>query len=376
MSGETNAKAATPMSFHSGILLLLAIACSAKAYAQDARDTDSYAKLGGAVRFNYGWRDYGPTQRLDLELLRVDANAGTGPLFVSAQYRWYDGFDAVHHAFLGWNVDDHTVVKAGIQQVPFGLLPTASNSFWFGSGYYLGIEDDYDPGVVFARSIGKDTVHVGWFSGDEYGDGARTDRYSFDVADTALSPYREYHRWNARYEHRYDLRRGTLLLGASTFSGHVLNVQDRSLHGHRGAAVHAQWSGGSWTGQLQWARYRYDVPGVRIAMSAFLAPFEIAAEADAPTANIAYSFGKGRWLDDVTCYNNFSMTVPSHDRLGVRESMQNVTGCSVKRGAMLTYLDWIAGKNMWFAGGDGIAIDDGDRSRWHSRFNLNVGFYF
>ncbi|PPV05291.1 putative secreted protein [Xanthomonas bromi] len=357
------------------LLLLVALAVSGCVHAQD-QGTDPYAKLGGSIRLNYGWLDYGPTRGLDLELLRVDLNAGAGPVFVSIQHRWYDGFDAVHHAFVGWNINDKTVVKAGIQQVPFGLLPTASNSFWFGSGYYLGIEDDYDPGVVLTRTDGANTWHVGWFMGDEYGDGARYDRYSFDVAETKMYPYRERHRIIARYERRYEASNGVLLFGASAFSGHVLNVDSRNRHTYGSAAVHAQWSSGRWTSQLQWARYRYDVPGERIAISAFMFPFEVAAKADVPTANIAYSFGKNRWLDDITCYNNLSQTVPYGDIPGVRTSTQNVTGCSVKKGIMLTYLDWIAGKNMWFAGGNGIAIDDGDRSRWHSRFNLNIGFYF
>ncbi|MBB3812774.1 hypothetical protein FHY13_001080 [Xanthomonas arboricola] len=358
------------------LLLLAPIAASSNAAAQDAAANETYAKLGGAVRFNYGWLDYAPSQPLDLELLRVDLNAGTGPVFVSIQHRWYDGFDAVHHAFVGWNVSDRITVKAGIQQVPFGLLPTASNSFWFGSGYYLGIEDDYDPGVVVTRTDESNTLHIGWFLGDEYGDGARYDRYSFDVADTDAHPYRERHRINLRYEHRYAMTHGTAALGVSAFYGHILNNADRNRHGYGSAAVHAQWTAGRWTTQLQWARYRYDVPGDRIAMSAFLFPFEIAAEADVPTANIAYSFGKTGWLEDVTCYNNLSKTMPYSGGPGVRSSVQNVTGCSVKKGAMLTYLDWIAGKNMWFAGGNGIGIDDGERSRWHSRFNLNIGFYF
>jgi len=346
------------------------------AQAADGSSAAPHFDLGGAVRFNYGWLDYGPTQGLDLELLRVDLDAGTGPLFVSAQHRWYDGFDAVHHAYVGWNATDALVLKAGIQQVPFGLLPTASHSFWFGSGYYLGIEDDYDPGLVLSHGRDGHTVHVGWFSGDEYGDGARSARYSFDVAQTPEHPYREQDRVHLRYERSSDRAGGTLLLGGSAFSGHVLDVGSRRRHGHHGAALHAQWTHGGWTTQLQWARYRYDVPGERIAMSAFLAPFEIAAEADVPTANVAYSFGKRGWLDDVTCYNNLSMTAPVHAGPGVRESWQNVSGCSLQKGPMLTHMDWIAGRNMWFAGGNGIAIDDGDRARWHSRFNLNVGFYF
>lgn len=359
--------------------LLLATAWSStELRAEDAPSstTAPYVDIGGAVRFNYGWLDYGPTSRLQLELLRADIKAGSGPLTFSAQYRWYDGFDAVHHAQVGWQATESTLVTAGIQQVPFGLLPTVSQSFWFGAGYYLGIEDDYDPGVVVSHQRGAHTWHIGWFSGDEYGTGSRTDRYSFDVAQVPGLPYRERDRVHLRYERNTDWAGGEMLVGASGFSGTVQNTQTRRHHGHHGAAVHAQWQREGWTAQVQWARYRYDVPGERIALSAFQAPFEIAAHADVPSVNLAYSFGEQRWLDDITCYNNLSAARPVQRTAGTRTSVQNVSGCSLQKGIMLTYVDWIAGKDMWFAGGEGIGINDGGPSRWRSRFNLNVGFYF
>lgn len=339
-------------------------------------DISPYFDVGGAVRFNYGWLDYGPTSRLQLELLRADVKAGAGPFSLSAQYRWYDGFDAVHHAYVGWKFSDQTGITAGIQQVPFGLLPTVSQSFWFGSGYYLGIEDDYDPGLVLTHQQGDTSWHFGWFSGDEYGSGSRYDRYSFDVAQTDALPYRERQRAHVRVERSRDWADGELLLGASSFAGKVQNTTTRRHHAHQGAAVHMQWKRDGWMTQLQWARYRYDVPGKRVALSAFQAPFEIAAHADVSSANVAYSFGQHGWLDDLTCYNNLSMTRPVGRGTGVRDSWQNVTGCSLQKGIMLTYVDWIAGRNMWFAGGDGIGIDDGGPSSWHSRLNLNIGFYF
>lgn len=360
--------------------IIIAAALAAPSFdaraASEDRNAAPHFDLGGAVRFNYGWLDYGPTSRLQLELLRADLDAGSGPFSFSAQYRWYDGFDAIHHAYAGWKFTDATQLKAGIQQVPFGLLPTVSQSFWFGSGYYLGIEDDYDPGVVVLHQAGKTTWHLGWFSGDEYGTGARYDRYSFDVAQTDALPYRERQRFNVRVEQTRDWAGGELLVGASAFAGKVQNTRTRRHHDHQAAAVHAQWKRDGWTTQLQWARYRYNVPGERIALSAFQAPFEIAAEADVPSANVAYSFGPRGWLDDLTCYSNLSMTRPVGHSSGVRDSWQNVTGCSLQKGVMLTYVDWIAGRNMWFAGGDGIGINNGGPSRWHSRLNLNIGFYF
>jgi len=360
------------------IVAAMAVVPLAAQSAENPTDpgNEPYFHAGGAVRFNYGWLDYGPTSRLQLELLRAHVKGGSGPMFFSAQYRWYDDFDAVHHAYVGAEFNDNSNVKLGIQQVPFGLLPTVSQSFWFGSGYYLGIEDDYDPGVVFTHQLGDTIWHVGYLTGDEYGSGARYDRYSFDVAQTDALPYRERGRVHGRVERALDWNGGDLLIGASAFVGKVQNTRTRHHHGHQGAAVHAQWKRDGWTAQLQWARYRYDIPERRIALSAFEAPFEIAAQADLPSANIAYSFGESRWLDDVTCYNNLSMTRPVGHSDGVRDSWQNVTGCSFGKGIMLTYVDWIAGKDMWFAGGDGIGIDNGGPSRWHSRLNVNIGFYF
>ncbi|AWV07516.1 hypothetical protein C9I47_1827 [Lysobacter maris] len=345
-------------------------------FAAKAQESDRELDLGGAVRFNYGWLDYGDNPGADLELVRIDAKGNAGPAFFSLQYRWYDGFHAVHHAWAGWKIDESSDIRAGIQQVPFGLLPYASNSFWFGSGYYLGIEDDYDLGVVWRRDDGAHRFHVGAFSGDEYGTGARYDRYSFDVATTEDLPYRERERLNLRYENVRDWNDGELALGASLFTGRVENRIDGEKYGHDGAALHAQWKRGQLTMQAQWARYRYRIDESRIAMSAFDFPFEIAAEADVPTFNVAYALPQTGWFDGITCYNNLSMTSPVDDDAGLRESWQNVTGCSFAKGKMFTYVDWIAGKNMWFVGGSGIGVDEPGSNRWRSRLNVNVGFYF
>ncbi|MBB5014229.1 hypothetical protein [Rehaibacterium terrae] len=353
-------------------LLALGVATSPAA----ARDAG--LELGGAVRFNYVWRDYGGSagnNELDLELLRVDAGGHAGPLFFSLQYRWYDGFDAVHHAWAGWRVDEDRDLRAGVVKVPFGLLPYASHSFWFGSGYYLGIEDDYDLGVVWRDARGERRWHAGLFFGDEYGTGARFGRYSFDVATTAALPYRERERINLRYAR--DIDRGgewTMELGASAFAGRVEHRPSGRRHDHRGMALHGQFARGPLTLQLQWAHYEYWVPEPRIALSAFMFPFEIAARGDVLTANLAWDFARTGWFDGITCYNNLSTTQASGT--GLRDSWQSVTGCSFAKGPMFAYVDWIAGRNMWFVGGPGVGIDEPGGDRWRSRLNVNIGFYF
>lgn len=363
------------------VLALCGAIVAPMAQGASAGDGDASAiDLGGAVRFNYGWLDYGPTSGLQPELVRIDAKGHHGNAFFSLQYRWYDGFDAVHHAFAGWTLADGgdvaSDVRVGIQQVPFGLLPYASHGFWFGSGYYLGIEDDYDLGLAWYRRDGAHQWHAGAFAGDEYGTGANFDRYSFDVATTDALPYRERERALLRYEHAGDWQGGTLALGASAFTGRIEHRVDGGSHDHSAAALHAQWTRGPLTLQAQWARYRYGNPEPRVALSAFMFPFEIAAEADVPTFNVARAVQRTGWFDSITCYNNASATLPVGDDPGLRDSIQNVTGCSFGKGPMLAYVDWIAGRNMWFAGGPGIGIRDPGGERWRSRLNVNVGFYF
>lgn len=350
---------------------LLLVGTAAPAQEHDAFDP------GAAVRFNGGWRDYGPDEgngSFDLELLRASVQGSGERWEYSAQYRWYEDFDAVHHAWAGVRLDDGRGVRAGIQQVPFGLLPYASHSFWFGSGYYLGLEDDYDAGIVYHDTAGANDLHAGVFFGDEYGTGARFDRYSFDVATTADQPYRERERLHGRVARGAKLGDWDAEAGLSGFAGRIENRATGATLDHGALALHGQLDRGPLSLQAQWARYRYDVPGNRIALSAFQFPFEVAAKADVLTANVAWSFAETGWFDSITCYNDLSTT--QVEGPGLADSWQNVTGCSFGKGPMLTYVDWIVGRNMWFVGGPGIGIDEPGGDQWRSRLNINIGFYF
>jgi len=358
--------------FHAALLA----ACSLLSTPSRAADTpDTYDfHLGGAVRFNYGWRDDGPSSAFQPELVRLSANGESGRLFGSAQYRWYDGYDMVHHAWLGWKFDDTSDIRAGILQVPFALLPYSAQSFWFNTDYYLGFDDDYDLGMVWQRKTGPHHWHAGVFFGDEYGDAARFERYSFDVANTTNAPYREHGQLNLRHEYQHEAGAYTLKLGSSLRLARLQNRRDGGHERHIAAAAHTDLTRGPFTAQLQWIYYHYDVPGQRLALSAFAAPFEIAAKAHVPSFNLVYRLPHSGWLDSITCYNNYSAALVSGK--GLRDSQQNVTGCMFGKDKALLYVDWIAGYNMWFAGGPGIGIDESGQGRWHSRLNINLGFYF
>jgi len=337
-------------------------------------ETGNHFRLGGAIRFNYGWLDYGPSSKFQPELVRLDASGNYGKLFGDAQYRWYDGFDAVHHAFLGWKLNENSDLRAGVVQVPFGMLPYAAQGFWFNSDYYLGLDDDYDLGIVWQQKNGPHHWHAGVFFGDEYGDGARYGRYSFDIATTPARPYREHGQVNLRYEYSGKLGAYALKTGLSARLGRLEEKPTARHHQHAATAAHIDLKRGNLTTQLQWIYYDYNVPGNRVALSAFLYPFDIAARAHMPSFNLVYDLPRKGWFDSITCYNNYSTTLTSGP--GLRDSQQNVTGCMLGKGKTLTYVDWIAGRNMWFSGGPGIGIHEPGQGGWHSRLNINIAYYF
>ena len=90
----------------------------------------------------------------ELELFRINARGTIGEVMLDAEWRRYNDFDAIHHAWVGYRFNDGLRAELGITQVPFGILPFASHSYWFGGTYYMGFEDDYDTGVKVIQQAG------------------------------------------------------------------------------------------------------------------------------------------------------------------------------------------------------------------------------
>ena len=146
-------------------------------------------KVGGAVRFQYSYEDYDGDNKdrggdFDFDVFRLDVNGSIGDVKLSAQYRWYQYMNVIHHADVAYQFTDNWEGKVGITQVPFGNLNYNSNNFFFSSGYYAGLEDDYDAGLSFTGKYDKHDIRVAYFLNDEKGgvdgySGDKTHRYSY-----------------------------------------------------------------------------------------------------------------------------------------------------------------------------------------------------
>lgn len=351
--------------------------------AAEAENEPDGIEFGGAVRLNYAWRDYDAQNKdrvgdFELELFRIDVAGTVGDVMLDAQWRRYNDFQAIHHAWFGYRFSETTHMELGITQVPFGILPYASHSFWFGGTYYLGLEDDYDTGIKFERDTGDWLFHWAFFKNPEYANDARYGRYSFDIVTGGAQQNSETNQFN--------FRAGRTLgesseLGLSLQWGQLYNRTTQRDGDRWAIGVHYDGRFDPWNVQLQAIRYEYNpanpvgVSDDYVQIGAFDFPFMAAARANVWSVNFARNVELD-WgpVTGATCYNNFTYIDPQVT--GSASSIQNVTGCAFSAGGLYTYVDWINGRNMWFAGGPGIGLGGPSSNRWTSRLNINFGYYF
>ncbi|MCG7988984.1 MAG: carbohydrate porin [Candidatus Thiodiazotropha weberae] len=350
-------------------------------------------KVGGAVRLQYSNERYREGNRdrggdFDFDIFRLNLDGQMGGVLLSAEWRWFQYMNAVHHAWVGYQVDEDAQAQAGIQKVPFGVLPYNSHNFFFSSNYYVGLEDDYDAGVKYLHQEGPWDLRFGFYFNDEQGgvDGFvdnREDRYSYDVVGfrtpgegTYAEPVNavaENNTLNARVAYQLSPLEGVdLEVGVSGQYGLLHDGNDKAGN-HSAYAVHLVGDYGPWNLQLQATSYEYDVDGGAdlMAVGAYSFFDTIPAEADSYTANLAYSLPVA-WgaITNLTFYNDFSLI--TNKSAGLDDTWMNVLGVAVSAGGLYTYIDFVTAENQPFIGGS-MGTDSGESEQ---RLNINLGYYF
>ncbi|OZB73553.1 MAG: hypothetical protein B7X29_11335, partial [Halothiobacillus sp. 13-55-115] len=85
-------------------------------------------KVGGAVRFNYTLEQFNQNSRntvgdLNFDTFRLNLDGQIDNVILSAEWRYYDYMQVIHHAWVGYKFTPNWLVRAGVVKVPFGNLP-------------------------------------------------------------------------------------------------------------------------------------------------------------------------------------------------------------------------------------------------------------
>ena len=386
-----------PLSFLALVLLVGLVPAGVQA-------ADSEINFGGSLRYNYfvkSWdgqeanRDKGGD--LALDTFRIEADGKYDDLFISAEYRFYNGYQMVHHGYVGWDYNEKSDVLLGVSQVPFGITPYASHNWFFDVGYYVGLEDDYDLGVQHRTRGDNWDLKLAFFKNSEgqgTGNSMSSARYSYDVVSEPMASgggtytrmNEETNQFNARYAYTMDNGDGgSTEIGLSGQYGMLYNHANGETGNHTAYAAHAVGNYGKWNIMASYMGYKYDAElaeddpfGTAYTLyGAYDAPYWIASEGQIGLFNVAYASG---WdfgpFESLTFYNDFSTLMKAED--GFEDTMQNVLGFSGAAGPLYCYFDFAMGKNHPWLGGawtTGLAQGDPDAD-WEYRFNMNFGYYF
>lgn len=367
--------------------------------------------IGGAVRFNYvykSWQPEHPHGFVGLDTVRLDVKYDDGHLIGSAQYR-YNRFPAgqggytnnfLHHGWAGVRFGDKSELHAGLDKLPFGLLPFASNNFFESIAYYLGYEDTYNLGLNYAWRSGPVEWRLAYFprDGGAYGGGGNTarasNRYSFNIVpDDDKQGYGT---------GQGDLERDTLVaraawqvggqanteLGLSILSGAIRsNTGARSRRS--AAAIHAKGSHGPWTLMAEALYYNNATrhlpgetfggldPNSFVMLGAFGYPYPVAAKGIVYVANVSYDIaGSVGPFTSFKIYNDYSALKKKSG--GFKGSLQNVTGLSFSSGKWFFYADFMLAKHQPYMSPDfgGFAAASPLHDSFSHRINLQAGYYF
>ncbi|WP_029036931.1 hypothetical protein [Salinimicrobium xinjiangense] len=355
--------------------------------AQESPEVD----IGGALRFNYNLSSWKPEQKkrggdFGYDMFRINAVAAYQGVYVNAEFRHYSeafGGGMLKQGWFGYKFDEVRELQLGLTQVPLGIQQYNSHNWFFNLGYYMGLEDDHDMGIKYMHLGEKWEYQAAYFKNAEelrFGDASAVShsRYSYDVAGNN----KEVHQGNVKLLYKW----GDSLqsrFGASAQYGGLYNINTKKNGNHYALALHYETDYKLWNLKTEAMLVSHNPKNEEgaseeiITMAAYGAPYEVAADFNlytlAVARNVPVSWGP---VSNLQFYNDFGYMQKKENSF--EDSYMNVTGVLVTAGNLYTYIDYAAGYNHSWLGGN--FVDDfaagNPNAKWEARFNINFGYYF
>lgn len=372
--------------------LLISTWCSAQSSEEMTADKP-ILKIGGAVRFNYNLSTWKKDQLeragdFGYDVFRLNAEAEFKGIKLNAEFRYYS--QAFGGAFLkqGWfqyEFSAQSQIQVGLHQVPFGIQQYNSNNWFFNMTYYVGFEDDHNMGVKYIYDSNRWQWQVAYYkNAEEFVFGLAEpspNRYSYDVTGR--------NKENNQLDLKLVRRLGDSLahkLGISVQGGLLYNIDTKRNGTRYAGAVHYEHQAehSPWNIKLQALLYRIkpkyaaDAELDFVEMGAYGSNYNVANSGEIYTAGVSYHIPVDtKLLQGIDIYNNYGYY---NKRISSYENAHmNVLGALWTAGPMYIYSDAAFGYNHPWLGPEwtnAFAAGTPDDTKWHMRFNINLGYYF
>ncbi|MFO8231451.1 MAG: hypothetical protein R6U20_02175 [Longimonas sp.] len=409
---------------------------------QDDDEPSLDVNITGSLRFNALFRSYGGETAdkvlgdggFTFDTFRIGADGSYGGLIFDSELAVYpESFGGVflQKGWVGYQFNESRQFQVGVSQVPFGIQPYASSSWFFNSTYYVGLEDDYDAGVKAMFTPGNWDIQGAYYMNAEQTDffaGSNFGRYSYDVVPVTSfpafgddgdandvegvggytvvpggnenrSPISEAHQFNVKAAYTFDHGDlGSTKIGASGQRGQLLNEATGATDWHAAYALHLQGRYDGFEAKLQFAQQELNPPladGERqafaeqsdvdyaaddfVVMGAYNFPQRVAAEHTVYSSSLSYRFPVDVGpISQIKPYYDFSLATNKN----VDSWNDNAThdiGFLTTAGPLFVYTDLNISKGHPFnhpgANFASVMAENND-NEWRTAFNVNIGLYF
>jgi len=362
--------------------------------------------VGGSLRFNALFRSYGADagsfqdfeDKADRKLgdggftfdtFRINASGSYGGLIFDTEYAIYpDAFGGlyIHHGWVGYEFSDAFQTQVGVSQVPFGIQPYASSSWFFNNTYYVGLEDDYDAGIKFMYQTGPWDVQAAYYMNPEgttfYGSSDAA-RYSYDVVPQGRSLSEE-NQFNGKVAYSFDHGDlGFTKVGVSGQYGQLLNESTGDTDSHSAYAGHVQGRYGGFGAKLEVAQQEFNPPVDGntdfVTMGAYGGTYSVASEHTVFSSSLSYRIPVDAGpVSQIKPYYDYSRVTKNVD--GWEDNESHIVGFLTSAGPLFVYTDLIISKNhpfnAPFAENYGEVMAQGISDEFRTAFNINIGLYF
>ncbi|UMY16767.1 hypothetical protein MMB17_19145 [Methylobacterium organophilum] len=344
------------------------------------------------------------------DTLIVKAAYDSSTLFGAAQYRFYGGaypytresgykstfgeFNFLQFAYAGVKLSPEDSISVGLQQVPFGLVPYFSTTFFETVGFVAGLEEVYNTGLKFSHVEKDFNYQLGYFpadGGNYFGISRDASRYSTNVvkADSYVaggSNNVEQHMLVGRGEYTFFRNEAvTATVGASIWHSSIYNYDTGTYGSKQQEALHFVGTYGPWTLRAIGARVDIDPrnPGGRnslITIGSYDGSYNLATKAFFFSGDLSYKFTPTVGpFTEIVPYFNYSAYYK--DQRAYRDTERYIVGSAwtIRNiSGLYVYTEMRIGRNDPYTGAgqytQGLAA--GGDNKFKKSFYVNIGYYF
>lgn len=358
--------------------------------------------LGGAVRVRVDEDAGRSIHKFGIDTIMFSAKYDSDSWIGAARYRFYGkdypyqyvphfgDISFVEYAWIGYRFDAKKQLQLGLNQVPFGLQPYYSSTFYETLGNLIGFEDVWQLGAKYVQDVDDWNFQVGYYARTAWPGHGTSNGSTYSVVVTPADPGVAGGSRNderglaiARVARQVETGGWKGEVGASVMSSTLYN-RDTQRNGRRYAyGVHYAANKDAWGVKLQYARQQMSPknPGDdrSVSFGGYDGTFNVAGRGNFYTADVSYAIPGsyvGGWIAGMKVYANYSLYDKSYSEF--RNSQRFILGTSFSLKALWIAVEWLNGRNDPYLGGSSYAQSAaaGGINQWKGQFYMNIGYYF